>query len=262
MSHVDYSRAAADYDCHRGAVIPAELARRLAEAAGLRPTRPVLDIGAGTGRVALALSEGGCRVTAADPALKMLQTLRNKPGGRSVGLVAALGAQLPFGHAGFDAVVLARILYLMADWREALDEVARVLRPDGCLLHEWSNGDGDEDWVQIREKARSLFEEAGIVNPFHPGARREREVEQALAGLGFTATEEIRAEPDRQITLATFLSSIASGECSYVWNVPPEVQARCLPELSRWAAERFDLDTSFPGEITWKVYHRRIQGSS
>ena len=254
MSHVDYSRAAADYDRHRGALIPADLARQLAEAAGLRPMSPVLDIGAGTGRVALALAALGCRVAAADPSFKMLEKLRSKSAGMPIGLVGALGASLPFRDRSFEAVVLARILYLMADWRAALGEVARLLRPDGYLLHEWSNGSGDEDWVQIREKARSLFEEAGIVNPFHPGARQESEVDQALAGLGFTVTEEIRAEPDRQITLATFLSSIASGECSYVWSVPADVQARCLPELSRWASERFDLDQSFPQEVVWKVY--------
>ena len=64
------------------------------------------------------------------------------------------------------------------------------------------------------------------------------------------------------MTLAQFLASIASGECSYVWNVPADVQQRCLPELSRWVADRFALDARVPRDITWKVYRRRTQSSS
>ena len=192
----------------------------------------------------------------------MLDTLRSKMAGAPIGVVAAQGAWLPFPDARFDAVVLARIMYVMADWRDVLREAVRVLRPDGRILHEWGNGSAEEDWVQIREQARTLFEDAGVANPFHPGARSEADVDRELAGHGLTVSDEIRAEPDRQMTLAQFLASIASGECSYVWNVPADVQQRCLPELSRWAADRFDLEARFPREIIWKVYRRRTQSSS
>src|SRR5438128_8745181 len=83
---------------------------------------------------------------------------------------------LPCRPASFDAVVVARLLYLLADWRQVIDELARVLRPNGRLLHEWGNGEPDEEWVQIRERARDLFEEAGVRNPFHPCARHERAI--------------------------------------------------------------------------------------
>ena len=192
----------------------------------------------------------------------MLDTLRSKMAGAPIGVVAAQGAWLPFPDARFDAVVLARIMYVMADWRDVLREAVRVLRPGGRILHEWGNGSGEEDWVQIREQARTLFEDAGVANPFHPGARSEADVDRVLVGHGLTVSDEVRAEPDRQMTLAQFLASIASGECSYVWNVPAGVQQRCLPELARWAAGRFDLEARFPREIIWKVYRRRTQSSS
>jgi hypothetical protein len=47
------------------------------------------------------------------------------------------------------------------------------------------NGEAEEEWVQIREKARALFEQAGIESPFHPGARSEIEVNGWLKRLGF-----------------------------------------------------------------------------
>ena len=201
-------------------------------------------------------------MTALDPARQMLETLRGKMAGARIGVVAAQGAWLPFPEACFDAVVLARIMYVIADWRDVLREAARVLRPDGRVLHEWGNGSGEEVWVQIREHARALFEGAGVANPFHPGARREADVDHVLAGHGLAVSDEVRAEPDRQMTLAQFLASIASGECSYVWNVPADVQERCLPELSRWAAGRFDLEARFPRELVWKVYRRETHTSS
>ena len=89
-------------------------------------------------------------------------------------MVSGDAAALPFAPASFDAVVIARLLYFVTDWREALEDAARALKRGGFLLHEWGNGKEDELWVQIREKARSLFIEAGIASPFQPGAERRR----------------------------------------------------------------------------------------
>jgi hypothetical protein len=65
-----------------------------------------------------------------------------------------------------------------ADWRVILREAHRVLAARGCLLHEWDNGQVHEEWVQVREEARRLFEAAGAWAPFHPGVRSETEVDR------------------------------------------------------------------------------------
>jgi ubiquinone/menaquinone biosynthesis C-methylase UbiE len=72
-------------------------------------------------------------------------------GTRILDVGAGDGARLPIRTAGFDAVVLSRLLYLVPDWRGLLRDVIRVLRPGGRILHEWANGHADEAWVQIRE---------------------------------------------------------------------------------------------------------------
>jgi SAM-dependent methyltransferase len=122
---------------------------------------------------------------ALDPAMPMLSELRSKVLERQVQVVAGEGARLPFAGGSFDVVILARILYLMSDWQVVLRETYDVLKPGGCLSHEWGNGQADEAWVQIREKARALFQHAGIDSPFHPGARTETEVEEFVTKLGF-----------------------------------------------------------------------------
>jgi SAM-dependent methyltransferase len=117
--------------------------------------------------------------------MPMLSELRSKVLERQVQVVAGEGARLPFAGGSFDGVILARILYLMSDWQVVLRETYDVLKPGGCLSHEWGNGQADEAWVQIREKARALFQHAGIDSPFHPGARTETEVEEFVTKLGF-----------------------------------------------------------------------------
>jgi hypothetical protein len=153
-------------------------------------------------------------------------------------------------------VVLARVLYLMADWREVLSEAIRVLKAGSPLLHEWGNGSADEEWVQIREHARRLFQHAGVVQPFHPGARSEAEIDDFLKTTGLRYVGGLQVQGEGVITVGDFVRRIAAGEFSYTWDVPSEIQGPCLSELKDWAAERFGLDRAvpFPREISWKVY--------
>ena len=156
---------------------------RLWMAAGLQVGARVLDIGAGTGRVAIPLASRGCNVVAVEPAGGMLAQLRAKTGDNKVWSVVAEGARLPFPVGHFDAVVIARLLYLTPDWRAILRDAHRVLAIGGCLLHEWGNGQVDEEWVQIREEGWRLFEQAGLRAPFHPGVRSETDVDCELDDL-------------------------------------------------------------------------------
>jgi len=133
-----------------------------------------------------------------------------------------------------------------------------VLAVGGILLHEWGNGKADEEWVQIREKARALFEEAGVFSPFHPGVRSEHEVDEGLKALGFVRSGDLPIGPGRTLTLAEFLRRLIDGEFSYVWNVPKTVQEQCLPRLKAWAEQTFDLERSIsmPRELCWTVHRR------
>jgi SAM-dependent methyltransferase len=256
MSHVDFSRGASAYDRRHGAILDAAAAARLIESSSLGNPSLILDLGAGTGRVAVAFASIGHRVVAIDVARPMLQALRDKAGAVAVHVAAAEGARLPFADARFDAVVLARVLYLMSDWQDILLDVMRVVAPGGCMLHEWGNGDADEEWVQVREKARALFEAAGVAQPFHPGVRDEKDVVSFLARQGWLERAAVSIGPGSPLSLDAFLTRIVDGECSYTWNVPADVQARCLPELKAWASTRFNLarQIPMPREMIWRVY--------
>src|SRR6185295_3300998 len=258
---VDFSRNARVYDDRHDALLDGALAGRLIAAARTGASASCLDVGAGTGRVSVPFAALGHRMVAIDRSAAMLARLREKSQTIRDSRIAAAVADataLPFADASFAVVVAARLLYLLTAWRAAVDEAARVLRPGGCLLHEWGNGEPDEPWVQVREKARALFEEAGVAAPFHPGARSDDDVDACARARGFGVASVIRDGAGAPTTMAQFLERIETGELSYTWNVPDAVQRACLPRLREWAEARFDPRAPFPAPrmVTWTVYRK------
>lgn len=253
---VDFSGNAPIYDRRHGAALNPDVARALVAQASLLPGARVLDIGAGTGRVYHPLIELGCQVVALEPALPMLHELRRKVDHGPVRLVGGEGARLPFVNGAFDAVVIARLLYLVADWKAMLNATRNVLAQGGCVLHEWGNGEAEEPWVRVREKARELFQGAGVEVPFHPGARTEREVDAYFTELGFTRSHRVSGGRGTPTTLREFLRRIVSGEMSYIWHVPVQVQQACLPRLQQWTEDTFDLEQPIcvPNALSWQIY--------
>lgn len=255
---VDFSANAAIYDRRHGLWVADDTLDGLWQTARIRAGASVLDVGAGTGRVAIPLAARGCRVTAIDPAAGMLAQLRAKDGECRVHTVVAEGARLPFQGDRFAVAVVARLLYLTADWRAVLNETCRVLTPEGVLCHEWGNGQDDEEWVRIREEARRLFAQAGVARPFHPGARAEAEVDDYLTSRHLVQQGSVQGGPGPVITIREFLRRLVDGELSYVWNVPSEVREACLPRLLRWADQTFDIEQSLPmpRRTDWAIFRR------
>ncbi|HEX6938527.1 MAG TPA: methyltransferase domain-containing protein [Longimicrobiales bacterium] len=91
---------------------------------------PVLDAGAGTGKLTIPLACAGWRVVAADFSLPMLAIAQEKarraalPGAFVVADAHALG----FRDRAFACTVASRLLMHLPDWRAALGELCRVTR--------------------------------------------------------------------------------------------------------------------------------------
>ena len=100
--------------------------------AGWRPGK-IVDLATGTGDLALALQKKlpDAEVTGVDFLPEMLELAQRK-GVRKTILADAM--RLPFPDASFDCVTIAFGLRNMENWRGALVEMSRVLRPGGRLL--------------------------------------------------------------------------------------------------------------------------------
>ena len=120
----NFDRAASFYDDTRGLpeATMAALTDRLAD--GLGRAKEVLELGVGTGRVAVPLSERGYAMTGVDVSEKMLAVLDAK----SSAVEARVGdaTDLPFADASFDAVLAVDFFHLVSGWRRAVEEAARL----------------------------------------------------------------------------------------------------------------------------------------
>lgn len=129
-----------DADAH-GTKSPAEKARWRDIFKEIAPEPlDVLDVGTGTGFVALILAELGHRVTGIDWSATMLDQAREKAQNEGLDITFIEGEieNLPFPDASFDLVVARHVLWTLALPEQALAEWHRVLRPKGRALADFS----------------------------------------------------------------------------------------------------------------------------
>lgn len=91
---------------------------------------PVLDVGTGTGRAALALAAAGGLVTGVDASPEMLRVARERAAAQHLSVTFAPGDAhaLPFADGSFDVVVCLRVLMHTPGWRQCVRELCRVAR--------------------------------------------------------------------------------------------------------------------------------------
>jgi ubiquinone/menaquinone biosynthesis C-methylase UbiE len=93
--------------------------------------REVLEVGCGRGELAERMSrELAARVVALDQSPRMVELAA----ARGVEAIVGDVVDLPFDDGSFDCAVAAWMLYHAADLDKALEELRRVLRPDGRLV--------------------------------------------------------------------------------------------------------------------------------
>lgn len=118
-----------------------QLRRETVALAHIQPSDQVLEVGCGTGDVALAASAqiaAGGSVVGIDPAPEMIAVARRKAQARGSAATFHLGVieALPFPDRSFDVVLSSLMMHHLPDdlKRDGLAEIARVLKPGGRLL--------------------------------------------------------------------------------------------------------------------------------
>ncbi|MFE0105420.1 class I SAM-dependent methyltransferase [Streptomyces sp. NPDC059009] len=96
----------------------------------------VLDLGCGTGSLALLAAERGHRVTAVDLAPKMVARAREKfaAAGREAELLVGDAAAPPVPDRTFDVVLARHVLWMLPDPEAAIRHWCTLLRPGGRLI--------------------------------------------------------------------------------------------------------------------------------
>jgi len=104
----------------------------LGQAGGLK----VLDVGTGTGAIALPLADAGHIVTALDLTTEMLEKAKANAQQQGLTIDFKIGdaENLPFEDNTFDVVINKWLLWTLPDPEKAIIEWRRVLKPGGCIV--------------------------------------------------------------------------------------------------------------------------------
>ena len=223
-------------------------------ASELRDRGRVLEVGVGTGLLALRLHEAGIPVFGLDLSAPMLAKLVEKAGGvPPLPLVMGDATAMPFADGAFGAAYLRWVLHLIPDWRVALAEMARVVRPGGVLLV--SLGAFDEVGRAIRARFSEI---TGLsTDPVGLMWGNHDELDDELEGLGLRLRVLPSIPEEEEEPLGSFLDAIEDGRWSWTWHVPEDARVDAVRELRPWAEERFgplDRVERYEVEAVWRAY--------
>jgi SAM-dependent methyltransferase len=150
--------SADDYEAGRPSY-PREAVRWLQERLGIGRGSRVVDLGAGTGKLALLLVELGAEVVAFEPLEQMRAKLVELA--PSLDVRDGLAEDIPLGDNSMQAVFVAQAFHWF-DADAALREIHRVLEPGGGLGLIWNVRDNSVPW---------MAEIASITAPFRGESR-------------------------------------------------------------------------------------------
>jgi SAM-dependent methyltransferase len=222
----------------------------------LRGRGRCLEIGIGTGRIALPLAEAGVPMAGADLSRPMLAKLVEKAGGRPpFPLALADATALPFADHAFGAGLACHVLHLIPDWRAAVGELVRVIRSGGLLLVDRGG------WQRLLREIEARFGEETGGRVQRPGLDHTdtsmAELDAHLTSLG----ARVRLLPPilerSPVVLSTYIDQLEQNVFSWTWSLDDETRVAAARAVREWATDRFgplDDPRHLETAIRWRAY--------
>jgi SAM-dependent methyltransferase len=248
---VIFDQAAGFYDQTRG--LPPQVVARQTEllAAELDGTGgPVLEIGVGTGRIAVPLADAGIPVLGVDLSAPMLGVLAAK--GSAVAAVRASATALPVRAHSVGAVIACHVLHLISDWQLAVEQALRALRPQGLLLAAASRANG-----AVASELRRRVREAADVPGRSIGLDDLDGLDQYLRGRGAQPRHLPPIPNPGSRSAAEFLRRVSDNTYAWTWDIPEARRRQAVAEVLAWVSVTYGdpQDVQLAAEpVSWRSY--------
>jgi len=222
------------------------------------PARRWLDVGCGNGAFTEMLVER-CRpmaVSGIDPSAEQITFARQRLGADAARFEVGDAMALPYADAGFDAAVMALVIFFVPDPAKSVAEMARVVRPGGNVsAYAWDILGGGFPYQVLQDEMAKLA--ATPLWPPSVEASRMETMRALWAGAGLTRIETHEITVER--TFADFDS---------FWKIAqtgPRLAASiaAMPAGDRQTLSdrlRARLPTDTGGRITHKARANAIKG--
>ncbi len=236
---VAFDRAATFYDETRGFPPGVEqpVAELIVQAGNLSAQSRVLEIGIGTGRVGLPVSRHTGAYYGIDLAIPMMNRLRAKQRHEPLYLTQADATRLPFAGQHFDAVIAVHVFHLIPNWKQAVAEVARALKPGGLLLNCWNGGQDHPRIARIWDAWNAVIP---LERRTQVGAKPDQDP-QFLEHEGWQklGDERVYSYP-ATLNLTTFVDRMRRRVWSRLWKLTDEELDAGVAAVEAAIAEQFD----------------------
>jgi len=214
----------------------------------------VLDAGGGSGRVSAMLQALGASPLLLDLSADMLAAAP-----RPVPRVRADLTALPLADASVDGVHAAYAIQNVPQWRTAVRELVRLVRPGGALLVAWGSGRPDPLVRRVREHYVAEVAPWAGVAAERTGRRRIDEADSALREAGCPLVDTPTVYGSQVRSVRQLVERTAGNPFQ---SSPPELARRAAVDATlRWAGGWCDVDV--PQHVLvaheYRLYHRRPQ---
>ncbi len=253
-----FDRVADVYDETRGLPPAAEATIADAIALELRrftPAAHVIEIGIGTGRVAIPLAERGMRVVGFDVSPKMLLRLRHKR--KDVDVCLAEAANPPLKDGVFDAALFVHVLHLVPDVAASVIAGRALVHDRGVLIFG-----SDDEQTGVREEAdhairKTVREIAGVeMTGWKPYEESDTIARRILEQAGAQLTRTTVARWTARTNAKRHVERLARRDFSSAWDIPddhlPQVIGRVAPLLQDIYGS-WDEDREYPRSFSLTV---------
>ncbi|TMB93296.1 MAG: class I SAM-dependent methyltransferase [Chloroflexi bacterium] len=241
QASVNFDRAAGCYDATRGFPPETEAEVTALLAAELAGRGRCLEIGVGTGRIAVPLRRSGIDICGVDISVSMLgELLRKGESGPLPWISYADATALPFDDGSFGAGLACHVLHLVAGWERAVRELVRVVEGGGVLLI----GLGGSELPLIRAVRGQLAIESGRTQA-DPGLIDPEVLEALMAALGARSRRLAPVPRRERTTLRAHLQWLESNGSAATWELDEATRIAAIGRVREWAQrECGDLDTT------------------